>query len=73
MVGILYLVSPIDFIPDVFLPFGIIDDAGAPGASGYYQFYFFQKMYHLLGSVFMALTMFASIVIITASIIAILL
>jgi len=29
VVAVVYIVSPIDLIPDVFLPFGIVDDATA--------------------------------------------
>ncbi|MEV4004399.1 DUF1232 domain-containing protein [Actinomadura sp. NPDC049753] len=29
VVAVIYIVSPVDLIPDVFLPFGIVDDATA--------------------------------------------
>ncbi|MGW5410297.1 YkvA family protein [Actinomadura geliboluensis] len=29
VIAVIYIVSPIDLIPDVFLPFGIVDDATA--------------------------------------------
>jgi hypothetical protein len=31
IVAVIYILSPIDFIPDVFLPFGVVDDATAFG------------------------------------------
>ncbi|MFA1546079.1 YkvA family protein [Actinomadura chokoriensis] len=29
VIAVIYIVSPVDLIPDVFLPFGIVDDATA--------------------------------------------
>ncbi len=29
VIAVVYIVSPVDLIPDVFLPFGIVDDATA--------------------------------------------
>ena len=35
---ILYVISPIDFIPDVLFPVGFIDDLGVLGYMGYSMF-----------------------------------